>query len=101
MKSKLDKYGLKICAAADSENEYTIHMQPYLGKINNVPEKNQGERVVLDLAGSLGPGYGITTDNFFTSLPLADKLLEKEMTLCGTLRKNEPYIPEELLPKSY
>lgn len=101
MKSKPDKYGLKIWAAADSENAYTLNMQPYLGKINNMPEKNQGERVVLDLVGSLGSGYGITTDNFFTSLSLADKLLEKGMTLCGTLRKNKPYIPQELLPKSY
>lgn len=101
MKSKPDKYGLKIWAAADSENAYTLNMQPYLGKVNNVREKNQGERVVLDLVGSLGSGYGITTDNFFTSLPLADKLLEKGMSLCGTLRKNKPYIPQELLPKSY
>lgn len=101
MKSKPDKYGLKIWAAADSENAYTLNMQPYLGKTNNISEKNQGERVVLDLVGSIGSGYGITTDNFFTSLPLADNLLEKGMTLCGTLRKNKPYIPQELLPKPY
>lgn len=101
MKSKPDKYGIKIWAAADSENAYTLKMQPYLGKTNNIPEKNQGMRVVLDLVGTLGSGYGITTDNFFTSLPLADKLLEKGMTICGTLRKNKPYIPNELLPKSY
>lgn len=49
----------------------------------------------------LPPGHGITTDNFFTSLELADKLLEKNLTLCGTLRKNKTFIPKELLPAVY
>jgi hypothetical protein len=57
--------------------------------------------VVLDLTRYLGSGYGLTTDNFFTSLPLADKLWEKNITLLGTLRRNKKYIPAELLPKRY
>ncbi|XP_050308274.1 uncharacterized protein LOC126744765 [Anthonomus grandis grandis] len=101
MKSKPDKYGLKIWAMADSKNSYSANLQVYLGKINNKPEKNQGERVVLDLVEPLGTGYGVTTDNFFTSLPLADKLAEKKLTLCGTLRKNKSYIPNELQPKLF
>lgn len=101
MKSKPDKYGLKIWAMADSETAYSINLQVYLGKINNQPEKNQGERVVLDLIKPLGTGYGVTTDNFFTSLSLANKLADKGLTLCGTLRKNKPYIPNELLPKLF
>ncbi|XP_050300607.1 piggyBac transposable element-derived protein 1-like [Anthonomus grandis grandis] len=101
MKSKPDKYGLKIWAMADSKNSYSINLQVYLGKINNKPEKNQGERVLLDLVEPLGTGYGVTSDNFFTSLPLADKLAEKKLTLCGTLRKNKSYIPNELQPKLF
>lgn len=72
-----------------------------LGKEGDRPEKGQGQRVVLDMVSHLGQGYGITTDNFFTSLELADKLLEKNITLCGTLRRNKPYIPKELLPAKY
>ncbi|XP_050313063.1 uncharacterized protein LOC126748103 [Anthonomus grandis grandis] len=87
MKSKPDKYGLKIWAMADSKNSYSINLQ--------------GERVVLDLVDPLGTVYGVTTDNFFTSLPLADKLAEKKLSLCGTLRKNKSYIPNELQPKLF
>ena len=29
----------------------------------------------------------ITMDNFFTSIPLAEKLLEKNLTVVGTLRQ--------------
>lgn len=101
MKSKPDKYGIKIWAMADSKNSYSMNLQVYLGKINKRPEKNQGERVVLDLIEPLGTGHGVTTDNFFTSLSLADKLAEKGLTLCGTLRKNKPYIPNELQPKLF
>lgn len=32
MKSKPDKYGLKIWALADCSSAYTANMQPYLGK---------------------------------------------------------------------
>lgn len=43
-------------------------------------------------------GYGVTTDNSFTSLQLADKLWEKNISLCGTLEKNKTFIPNELFP---
>nr|XP_022906043.1 uncharacterized protein LOC111417873 [Onthophagus taurus] len=101
MKSKPDKYGLKIWALADCSSAYTANMQPYLGKVGNKPEKGQGQRVVMDLVNHLSSGYGITTDNFLTSIELANKLLDKNLTLCGTLRKNKPYIPKELLPARY
>lgn len=71
-----------------------------LGKVGNKPEKGQGERVVLELSDYLSQGYGITTDNFFTSLQLSQKLLDKKLTLCGTLRKNKTFIPKELFPSS-
>ncbi|KAJ4936484.1 hypothetical protein JOQ06_003008 [Pogonophryne albipinna] len=37
-------------------------------------------------------------DNFFTSIPLAEKLLEKNLTLVGTLRQNKPDIPPVMKP---
>ncbi|KAB0804260.1 hypothetical protein PPYR_01230 [Photinus pyralis] len=69
--------------------------------VDNKTETGQGQRVVLDMVSHLGQGYGITTDNFFTSIELADKLLQRNLTLCGTLRRNKPYIPSELLPARY
>jgi hypothetical protein len=95
MKSKPAKYGIKIWLAADSKSSYCYNMQVYCGKsLTGEREKNQGERVVLDLIEPLaGSGRGVTTDNFFTSVSLAEKLLEKNLTLVGTLRKNKPDIP--------
>lgn len=43
-------------------------------------------------------GLNVTTDNFFTSLPIACMLKSDRLTLVGTLRKNKPYIPKVLLP---
>ena len=35
----------------------------------------------------------VTADNFFTSVQLAESLLDKNLTLVGTLRQNKPDIP--------
>ena len=40
-------------------------------------------------------GRGATTDSFFTSIPLAEKLWEKNLTLVGTLNKNKRAIPSQ------
>ncbi|KAG5888962.1 hypothetical protein JTB14_026788 [Gonioctena quinquepunctata] len=100
MKSKPDKNGIKLWALCDAANTYTHNLQVYLGKQNITVEKNQGERVVLNMVEHLSDGYGIgiTTDNFFTYKSLGDKLLAKHFTLCGTVRKNKTFIPKELLP---
>lgn len=68
-----------------------------MGKQGDVSEKGQASRVVRDLITNLGPGYNITTDNFYTSLPLAKELLERNLTLVGTLRKSKREIPSEML----
>ncbi|XP_055857603.1 uncharacterized protein LOC129920290 [Episyrphus balteatus] len=49
-------------------------------------------RVVLALVVGL-KGHNLTTDNFFTSYQLGQKLLEKQITLVGTIRKNKPELP--------
>ena len=98
MKSKPAKYGIKIWILADSTTSYCKNLQVYLGKKDGKPEREQGKRVVLDLVSILGPGYGVTTDNFFTSLDLAEELIERNLTLCGTLRKNKTFTPPEFLP---
>ena len=52
-------------------------------------ERNQGDPVVLDPTRNMaGSGRHVTTENFFTSFRLAQKLAEKQMTLLGTIRKN-------------
>lgn len=65
---------------------------------SNKPEKGQGQNAVLDLLNHLSAAYGITTDYFFTCIELANTPLDKNITLCGTLRNIKPYFPTELLP---
>nr|CAI5830960.1 unnamed protein product [Callosobruchus analis] len=89
MKSKPDKYGLKIWALCDSSNTYCWNLQIYAGMTINIPGKEQGKQVVLDLIDGLGSGYGVTMDNFFTSLLLSKELLQQSKTLTGSIRKVE------------
>jgi hypothetical protein len=45
-----------------------------------------------------GTCRNLTTDNWYTSYPLAVSLLKDKITLVGTLKKNENEIPVEFLP---
>jgi hypothetical protein len=43
MRSKPDKYGIKIWALCDAKNCYAYNLQVYTGMINNQPEKGIGQ----------------------------------------------------------
>ncbi|XP_039277065.1 piggyBac transposable element-derived protein 4-like [Nilaparvata lugens] len=99
MKNKPDKYGLKIVSLCDAKTYYFLGGIPYLGKerreIENVSKPTS---YVLNLVDSLkNSNRNVTTDNWFTSCELADKLTSKKLTLVGTMRKNKREIPPEFL----
>uniref|UniRef100_A0A3Q3J2G5 PiggyBac transposable element-derived protein domain-containing protein n=1 Tax=Monopterus albus TaxID=43700 RepID=A0A3Q3J2G5_MONAL len=97
MPSKPAKYGIKIWAACDAVTSYAWNLQVYTGKLEGgVSERNQGMRVVLDLSQNL-KGHNITCDNFFTSYKLGQELLKRKLTMGGTIRKNKPELPPQLL----
>ncbi|XP_051765775.1 piggyBac transposable element-derived protein 4 isoform X4 [Ctenopharyngodon idella] len=97
MPSKPSKYGIKIWAACDARSSYAWNMQIYTGKAaDRKPEKNQGMRVVLDMTSGL-QGHTITCDNFFTSYALGEELLQRKMSMIGTVRSNKPELPPALL----
>lgn len=101
IKSKPGRYGIKIWVCSDSDTAYILNSQVYTGMINNQREINQGLRVVLDMVRPyFGSGRGVTTDNFFTSIPLAEELLRHQLTITGTLRANKKEIPPEFAPNS-
>ena len=59
-------------------------------------ETNQGTTVCLVLIENIeNSGRNITCDNFFTNLSLAQKLLQKKLTLVEKMRKNKPELPTE------
>ncbi|XP_060845864.1 piggyBac transposable element-derived protein 4-like [Rhopalosiphum padi] len=56
--------------------------------------------VVVNLADSLlDEGRLIITDNFYTSVPLAEYLYGRKTDLCGTLRKNRKWLPVDVKEK--
>lgn len=78
MRSKPGRYGIKIWTVADAKTGYILNSQVYTGNVNNQREINQGKGVTLDLVEPyVDSQLGVTTDNFFTSIPLAESLLEK------------------------
>lgn len=94
--SKPGRYGIKIWALCDSKNAYLFNCYIYAGKENNSIEINQGENVVKTLTIPIyKSGRNVTTDNFFTTLSLSRYLIEQNITLVGTVRKNKPFLPIE------
>ena len=93
--TKVAKYGVKFWVLAESATGYILHMECYLGRrFQPTPAgESQGTNVVmklLNLCELLNKCYHIVTDNFFTSINLARKLLDKRTYLTGTLRSNRP-----------
>jgi hypothetical protein len=99
--SKPRKYGLKIFWLCDADSGYALNAQMYLGKENNAIHHNLGLDVVLSLSQPYyNTGREIVTDNFFTSYSLAKTLLEKNLTLLGTIRNHRKEIPDRLKNKN-
>lgn len=77
------------------QTKYVLNGFPYLGKDDKKSDSQPlGEYVVLRLIEPYTmAGRNVTTDNFFTSIPLALKLLSKRTSLVGTIRGNKKGLP--------
>ena len=88
MPNKPHKFGIKFWLAVDVESKYIVNGFPYLGKDEARSSQSLDEFVTLTLAEPyLERGRNITTDNFFTSIPLAQKLLARKTTLVGPVKQ--------------
>lgn len=97
--NKPSKYGIKILMMCDSGTKYMINGMPYLGRGTQTNGLPLGEYYVKELSKPLhGSCRNITCDNWFTSIPLAQSLLQEpyKLTMVGTVRSNKREIPEEL-----
>ena len=100
MPNKPNRYGLKYWTLVDCSTGYVLSTIPYLGKENESSRRaeNVGEGVVLEICKPYyRTGRGVTMDNFFCSIRLAQKLWDSGMTLVGTVRKNKGEIPKRFL----
>ncbi|XP_066590616.1 piggyBac transposable element-derived protein 4-like [Prorops nasuta] len=94
--SKPDRYGLKIVSIHDAETHYMFDALPYTGTVvNKEPTESVPAYFVRKLCESIsGSNRNITADNWFTSLPIVEKLSDSNLTYVGTIRKNKQEIPE-------
>ena len=94
---KSHKYGIKLYKIC-TVNGYTWDLQDYTGKLSNEPEHNHSESMVFKLTKPLlKKGAIIYADNFYTSVPLAEKLLQEKTYYCGTVRKNRKLLPQDVM----
>lgn len=101
--SKPDRYGIKILWITDAENNFPLKGEIYVGKQpNEEVAVNYGCNLVQRLSARyLNKGRTITMDNFFTSCDLAERLLEKNTTMIGTIRSVKPDLPAEFSKKEF
>lgn len=96
--NKPEKYGIKLVLMCDSHSYYLVSGIPYIGKQTNTDGRPLGQYFVEELSKPIhGTNSNITVDNWFTSFPLLTAMLERGITMVGTLRKNKPEIPKEML----
>lgn len=95
-KQKRHKYGIKLFKLCSNPG-YTVKVQVYSGKdfdnVNTTPTN-----VVLGLcADYLNKGHTVCTDNWYTNMDLARKLLASQTHLVGTLRRNRRGLPSPVV----
>ena len=96
MPQKPGKFGIKFWMLCDAETSYVLFADPYVGRQER-GELGLSEHVVTKLLEPYhNSGLNVTTDNFFTSLRLAKRLLDKNITLVGTVRSNRREIPPQI-----
>lgn len=90
MPQKPAKYGVKIYALCDSKTYYTWNFELYCGVQRDGPYKtsNKPFDIVKRLVEPIKKTHrNVTTDNYYTSYPLAQYLLQNGLTLIGTIKK--------------
>ena len=95
MANKPDKFGIKFWLLADAQSKYLCNGEPYLGKD---PSRGRSINLPADVCMTLlqpyfKKGYNVTTDNYFTSLKLAEELKQRKTTILGTIRKQRREVP--------
>lgn len=97
MPKKPSKYGIKIMCLTDARTGYLLNAYIYTGKDSdglNLPTEysrlKKPTQAVMRLVPCIeGTNRNVSTDNWFTSIELVNLLKEKQLTLVGTMRKNQ------------
>ncbi|KAE9546865.1 hypothetical protein FO519_009923 [Halicephalobus sp. NKZ332] len=96
--NKRHRYGIKLFKIC-GDGGYTCRTKVYAGK-EACQNTSVSEKVVLELADKyLDVGRDIYTDNYYTGIPLGEKLIARKTNLIGTCRRNRKGLPKTLLQK--
>jgi hypothetical protein len=99
--TKPSKCDIKVYVLADSKTFYSFSSKVYTGADTGAPGSPVPTQAVLDLVSSVsGTNRNITTDSYYTSLPLAMELKSRKVTLVGTMKNNKACIPATFLAKA-
>ncbi|CAH2006856.1 unnamed protein product, partial [Acanthoscelides obtectus] len=99
--NKPAKYGLKAFVLCDARTFYVSNLELYCGKQpdGQYSQSNTPTAIVHRLlAEQKGSNRNLTSDNWYSSYPLAVELLQDKITFIGTLKKNKRELPIEFLP---
>ncbi|KAJ8936250.1 hypothetical protein NQ314_012437 [Rhamnusium bicolor] len=95
--SKAHKYGIKVYKLCSTKG-FVWNLTVYMGKNIKLPGLDHPGSVVISLMEKLlGSNRLLITDNYYTSIPLAQYLYDRQINLCGTFRRNRVGIPQEIL----
>ena len=99
IKNKRHKFGIKlykICV----EKGYTYDLDVYCDKSSKTFTGSESVGIVMKLMEQLlDKGRTLYVDNYYTSVALAQKLLERNTHLVGTLRSNRKLNPRDVIQK--
>ena len=89
MANKPNKFGIKFWLLADAQSKYLCNGKPYIGRDPSRCRCSDlsGDVCLTLLQPYYKKGYNVTTDNYFTSLKLAEELKQKKTTILGAIRK--------------
>lgn len=98
MPNKPDKFGIKFWLLADVETKYLCNGFPYVGKNEQrAPNEKLPEQVVMKLVAPYrNKGRNVTTDNFFTTVTLGERLEKEKTSLVGTINRARKEIPNTI-----
>ena len=108
MPNKPTKYGIKAFALASSDHGYMLNVLLYMGA-DTLSHANpvyaplpQPARIVMHLMQPyLDKGHHVYTDRYYSSIPLAQALLEKGTSFTGTMVKNRVDLPTDIRSSSF
>lgn len=98
MPDKPEKWGIKLWKLCDSSG-FMYKCDVYTGASEDTEmDESTVESVVRSLTEDISDQYPyhLFADNFYSSIPLALKLLDKKIYFTGTIRENRKYIPKVL-----